>query len=139
MVPSSRDQQRFGALGKYGSIAVIERLMRTIKSECTRRLALVPLQQRQFRNEISLFVRWYNTHRPHEGLGNSHTPEEMYRGLPSVTMAPRFEPRRRWPRGSPCAAPRAPVRGRRGVKLVMNVEYVAGRKHLPVVTLQRAA
>jgi len=34
--------QRFGAIGKYGSIAVIERLMRSIKSECSRRI-LVPL------------------------------------------------------------------------------------------------
>jgi transposase InsO family protein len=31
--------QRFGAVGKYGSLAVIERLIRTIKDECTRRLS----------------------------------------------------------------------------------------------------
>jgi putative transposase len=31
-------RQRFGAVGKYGSLAVIERLIRTIKDECTRRL-----------------------------------------------------------------------------------------------------
>jgi hypothetical protein len=36
-------------------------------------------------------------------------------------------------------APQVPVRGRRGVTLAMNVEYIAGRNHLPVVTLQRAA
>ena len=33
-------QQRFGAVGKYGSVAVIERLIRTLKTECTRRLVL---------------------------------------------------------------------------------------------------
>src|SRR5262249_46381605 len=31
-------QHRFGALGKYGSLAVIERSIRTVKTECTRRL-----------------------------------------------------------------------------------------------------
>src|SRR5213593_1587115 len=31
-------RQRFGAIGKYGSLAVIERCIRTIKHECTRRL-----------------------------------------------------------------------------------------------------
>jgi transposase InsO family protein len=35
-------RQRFGAVGKYGSIAVVERFIRTMKSECTRRLLLVP-------------------------------------------------------------------------------------------------
>ena len=56
-------RQRFGAVGKYGSIAVIERLMRTIKTEGTRRLLLVPYRQQRFRHEISLYVGWYNTHR----------------------------------------------------------------------------
>ena len=132
-------RQRFGAVGKYGSIAVIERLMRTIKTECTRRLMLVPFQQPRFRDELSLYVNWYNVHRPHEGLGRSLTPEEMYRSLPPAALAPRYETRRRWPRGSPCAAPQARVCGRRGVRLEMTVEYLSGRKHLPVVTLQPAA
>src|SRR5262245_33472296 len=36
-------RHRFGAVGKHGSIAIIERLMRTLKSECTRRpLSLWP-------------------------------------------------------------------------------------------------
>ena len=37
-------RQRFGAIGKYGSIAVVERFIRTMKSECTRRL-LIPYQR----------------------------------------------------------------------------------------------
>jgi transposase InsO family protein len=36
-----RIRQRFGAVGKYGSIAVVERFLRSMKNECTRRL-LVP-------------------------------------------------------------------------------------------------
>jgi transposase InsO family protein len=35
--------QRLGAVGKTGSIAVVERFIRTLKDECTRRLAIVPL------------------------------------------------------------------------------------------------
>ena len=56
---------RFGAVGKYGSIAIIERLMRTLKSECTRRLVLVPFRQPTFSHELSLWKGWYNRERPH--------------------------------------------------------------------------
>ena len=38
-----------------------------------------------------------------------------------------------------CAAPAAPVRGRRGVRLELSVGYLAGRRHLPIVSLDRAA
>jgi putative transposase len=130
-------RQRFGAVGKYGSIAVIERLIRTIKSECTRML-LVPYRREDFRRELSLFVTWYNHDRPSAAL-DGRTPEEVYRNLAPACLAPRFEPRRRWPRGSPCAAPRTGIRGRRGVRLDLAVSFVAGRKHLPIVKLQRAA
>jgi putative transposase len=129
--------QRFGAIGKHGSVAVIERFIRTIKQECTRRL-LVPYDRRSLQREIALYVSWYNAHRPHSLL-KARTPDEVYFGLPPACHAPRFEPRRSWPRGSPCAAPRAPVRGRRGTRLNCHVSYVAGRKHLPIVTLDRAA
>jgi transposase InsO family protein len=37
-----RIAHRFGAVRKYGSLAVIERCIRSVKSECTRRLILVP-------------------------------------------------------------------------------------------------
>ncbi len=131
-------RQRFGAVRKHGSIAVVERLIRTIKTECTRQLVLVPLNRQRFRKELSLYVGWYNEHRPHEHLGN-RTPDEVHHDLPPAALAPRFEPRRRWPRGSPCAAPQARVHGRRGVKLALDVRRLAGRKHLPIVTLQRAA
>src|SRR5207247_7113818 len=47
-----RIQHRFGALGKYGSLAVIERSMRTLKSECTRRLLLVPYRLVDFEREL---------------------------------------------------------------------------------------
>ena len=130
-------RQRFGAVGKYGSIAVIERLIRTVKNECTRRL-LVPYRRDSFRRELALFATWYNGDRPSEALAGK-TPDEVYHDLSPACLAPRFEPRRKWPRGSPCAAPRAPVRGRRGVRLELGVRYLRGRKHLPIVELKRAA
>ena len=48
-------QQRFGGVAKYGNLAVVERLIRTLKNECTRRL-LVPYRRPRFRRELSLFV-----------------------------------------------------------------------------------
>jgi transposase InsO family protein len=129
--------QRFGAVEKYGSLSVVERLIRTMKSEAIRRI-LVPLDRRTFRREVSLFLEWYNGHRPHSALGAA-TPNEVYLDCLPRSRAPRYEPRRRWPRGSPCAAPPAPVRGRRGQRLRLAVSYLAGRKHLPIVELKKAA
>ena len=126
-----------GVVGKYGSIAVIERLIRTIKGECTRRL-LIPYRRDSFRRELALFATWYNGNRPSEALAGK-TPDEVYNHLAPACLAPRFEPRRKWPRDSRCAAPRTSVRGRRGVRFELNVRYLAGRKHLPIVELKRAA
>jgi transposase InsO family protein len=128
---------RFGAVGKHGSIAIIERLVRSMKSECTRRI-LVPLRPDAMRQAISSYAAWYAEHRPHTALGG-RTPLEMYRGLPPANEAPRFEPRARWPRRSPCAKPAAPVQGRCGVHLALVLGHVDDREHLPVVELRRAA
>jgi len=46
---------RFGSVGKYGSIAVIERVMRTLKSEFARRLVLVSFRRAEFARELSLW------------------------------------------------------------------------------------
>jgi transposase InsO family protein len=50
---------RFGAVGQHGSIAVIERFIRTMKDEGTRRL-LVPQRRSDFQRELSHFFAWYN-------------------------------------------------------------------------------
>ncbi len=128
---------RFGAIGKHGSIAVIERFIRSLKSEGLRRI-LIPLNIRRMQQELAAVVGWYNTHRPHTWLGG-RTPEERYQRIPAACRRPRFEPRARWPRGSPCASPRAKVRGKPGVCLQLVVEHHAGRRHLPIVTLRRVA
>ena len=85
-----------------------------------------------------MYVGWYNTHRPHEAL-EARTPDEIYFGLASACLEPRFEPRPHYPRGSPCAGPQAAVRGSRGQRLGLSVRYLKRRKHLPVVELRTAA
>ncbi len=129
--------QRFGAVGRYGSIAVIERFIRTMKAEGTRRI-LVPLRLAAFQRELAVFTRWYDCERPHEALG-TRTPDEVYFGRRPACRLPRFEPRPRWPRPSPCARPNVLVRGSPGVVIELKVRHHAGRKHLPVVGLRRPA
>ncbi len=134
-----RIRVRYGAVGKHGSIAIIERFFRTLKSGCTRRI-LVPFRREAARRELGLFMRWYNGHRPHDALG-VRTPDEVYRGLVPACERPRLELRTRWPRRSNCASPQAPVEkaGSRAGPLRFDVTFVGGRRHLPVISLRRAA
>jgi putative transposase len=133
-----RIQHRFGAVGKYGSVAVIERLMRTLKAECTRQLVFVPFRRASFVRELTLWSSWHNAERPHETLG-ARTPDEIYFHRRPACGSPRFEPRTRWPRGAPCAGPHALIRGRPGVRVDLDVRYTSDRKHLPVVAIRKAA
>jgi putative transposase len=128
---------RFGAVGQHGSIAIVERFIRTLK-ECLARLPLVPTNRAAFRRELALIVGWYNESRPHSTLAG-RTPNEVYRRRHPANRKPRFEPRANWPRGSPCAGAWALVRGKPGARLELDVTFVAGRRHLPAVTLRRAA
>ena len=128
---------RYGAIGKHGSIAVVERAILTIKCllSC---LLLVPYRRDAFLRELDLLVDWYNEHRPHSWLGG-RTPNEAYYGLFPANRKPRFETRSRWPRGSPCAQPWALVRGSPGTRLTVEVSFHKGKRHLPIVTIERAA
>ena len=96
---------RFGAVGKHGSIAVVERFILTMKTHCTW-VVLVPLRRDKMREELGRFVGWYNESRPHTTLKGA-TPDEVYHGRHPTCRYPRFEPRTHWPRGSPCAKPGA--------------------------------
>jgi len=129
---------RFGAVGRHGSIAVVERFIRTMKAECTRRLLLVPLRKESFRRELDFFALWYNEHRPHEWL-DGRTPNEAYFDRPPTNRSSRWEPRSRWPRGSPCAKPRVLVKGQPGARVELAVTFHESRKHLPIITLKRVA
>jgi transposase InsO family protein len=128
---------RFGAVGKHGSIAVVERFIRSLKQEGLRH-GFVSSCQRAFCQEVSAYSVWHNEHRPHTALGGA-TPNEIYSNLRPAIRAPRFEPRTRWPRGSPCAEPQTLVKGKPGVRLELAVTFQSGRKHLPIVTLCRLA
>ncbi len=130
--------QRFGAVGKYGSSAVIERFIRTMKSECTRRLHLVPYRMVALRHELALYAAWYNADRPHSRLAG-RTPDEVYFGTFPANRRPRSEPRARWPRRSPCAMPHALLRGRAGAVVELEVVRLGGRRQIPIISLNRVA
>lgn len=90
-VLSHGSRQRYGAVGKHGSIAVIERLILTIKLALG--LLLTPkLHLEELQTKLDRTVQWYNALRPHTTLGCA-TPIERYRGLTpaaaSATPAPR--------------------------------------------------
>ncbi len=126
---------RYGAIGKHGSIAVVERFILTLKT-LLRCMFLMPYLREAMQRELNLATGWYNSHRPHTWLGGK-TPDEVYQGEFPANRRPRFEPRPRWPRGSPCARPWALVRGSPAHRFELKVKFFNGRKHLPVVSLVR--
>jgi putative transposase len=128
---------RFGALGQHGSIAVIERLILTVKQNLAW-LPLVSLRRRAFHRELTELTSWYNSHRPHMSLGG-RTPDEVYHRRRPANGQPRFEPRPLWPRPSTCARPVTLAKGQPGVRLQMEITFQGGHRHLPIVTLKRAA
>ena len=117
---------------------MIERFILSYKNECTRRI-LLPLRNKEMREETALYTIWYNERRPHQSLGGK-TPEEVCAGVsPSVNEKARFEPREKWPVKSRCASPQAPVEGAPGARFELLVSFLGGRKHLPIVELKKVA
>ena len=86
---------RFGAVGKHGSIAVVERFHRTFKELVG--LTTIPEEQTEYEEEAQLIVDWYNEFRPHMTL-DGKTPNEVFFSRPAANEQPRFEPRKLWPR-----------------------------------------
>jgi transposase InsO family protein len=119
---------RYGAVGRHGSIAIVERFIRAMKTECTSRI-LISLADEVIRNELALYTVWYNEHRPSQALG-SCTPQEVYDGLTPESGRSRIESCSGWP---------AEAGEVRVVGLRLVVGYLDGRKHLPVVELREAA
>ena len=64
------------------TIAIVERFIRSMKHECTRRLVVPPRRERT-RREIAFYVECYNAYHPHSALG-VRTPDEVYNGLPAA-------------------------------------------------------
>jgi hypothetical protein len=127
---------RFGAVGKHGSIAVVERFHRTMK-EILRRIA-VPEDQCAFEQEVRSIVEWYKEHRPHDTLGGK-TPNEVYFSRPASNEQPRIELRKHWPRGSPCASPQVGIDSEPGDAVVFEIDCYKGRRSLPIIRARRAA
>ena len=128
---------RYGAVGKHGSISIIERFLRTMKSEGTRRIQ-VPFRRDRLRRELTFSMRWYNGHRPHGAL-EVRTPDEIYYGRPPACRRLRIELRPRWPHGSKCASPQAPRAPDDSGDLAVEARFLGGHPHLPIVSLRRAA
>ena len=128
---------RYGAVGRHGSIAVVERLILSLKTEWIRHIQ-VPCVVTSFCGNL-LVTKSGTTHeRPHTTLGG-RTPNEVYCHRRPANRRPRIEPRRKWPRGSPCAKPQTLVAGQPGDRFTIELDYHRGRKHLPIVSLKRAA
>lgn len=68
--------QRFGAIGQYGSIAVIERFWRSLKELLGIRL-WPQLSAAHLEARTELVFMYYSSLRPHQGLGGA-TPAEVY-------------------------------------------------------------
>lgn len=127
---------RFGAIGQHGSIAVVERFIRTIKQECVGRI-FIPLATDAFETELLTYARWYNEHRPHRTI-KGKTPNEVHDGRSPASERPCIETR-----DTPTekSAATIAVSGANpkvaGLRLI--VTHFEGRKHLPVIELARAA
>ena len=124
---------RFGAVGKTGSIAVVERFWRSLKSELTRRVT-IPFCADRMHVLLESYRVWFNRCRPHQGVGGA-TPLEMFGGKTPARDEARVEIRECYPlqdararaRGSP-EATRATLRG-------VRVSYLDGHHELPMVEL----
>jgi len=116
-----RIRPRYGAVGQHGSIAVIERFIKTMKDEGTRNI-LVPQRRKDLGRALALYFAWYNAYRPRAALAGT-TPNEVYFRLRPANRRPRIEPRKRWPRNSPCAGPRTLIAGQPGDRFTLEVNF----------------
>ena len=114
---------RFGAVGQHGSIAVVERFIRSMKEEAFARI-VVPMSLGLLARELDAYLVWYHEHRPHQGLGGRTPREVLDVGGKRV--------RSRRPRAPPVR--HSKMRPRRLV-----VSFIETRRHLPVVSFKRAA
>jgi len=89
----------------------------------------VPLGLGAMRRELASYVIWHNAHRPHQAL-DGKTPAEVHVGVASIAKL--FEPRCRWPLWDDGERERV---GR----LSLELKFIDGKRHLPIVELKRAA
>ncbi len=125
-----RVRPRYGALGKHGSIAIIERFWHSLKSEYLR-LVSVPLSIEEMQREIEAYIGWYLEHRSHESLGGA-SPAEVLEGRLPAAGRPPLEVRAR---GRPTRGLRRQVTA----PLALVATPHEQRAELPVVELREAA
>lgn len=89
----SRVHHRFGAVGKTGSIALIERFWRTIKEMLALRTSK-PASLAGLQNRLELGLFYYAHFRPHQALAGA-TPAEIYSGKQPAHLAAAPPPRAR--------------------------------------------
>ena len=110
-------RQRFGAIGKTGSIALIERLWRSLKDLSGVRV-FKPLVLEDLERRVGLSLTYYSFFRPHQGLGGA-TPAEVYYRLPLAHLTA-VQP----PRGQP---------GERSDDMPLEIAFLDKEKTLPVL------
>jgi transposase InsO family protein len=79
-------KQRFGAVGKHGSVAVTERVNRTLKEEWLRRVPLIR-GVHHLAELCESFSLWYNEWRPHMTLGGCRPVDFYCREIPEPVAA----------------------------------------------------
>lgn len=105
-------RRRYGAVGKKGSIAIIERMWRSMKQEYVRHLFLYRTTS-SIDKRLRRWSRWHNAERPHQGL-SQRTPNEVYDGRPAT-------PHRDMTAGT------------------LSVRFLDGDRRLPILRLRDAA
>ena len=123
---------RFGAIGKHGSVALVERFWRSMKSEFTRRFML-PFGIDRMNVCLACYARWYDTWRPHQGIAGL-TRNELYFGTPPACDGERLEIRKRYPLRDARAPPGSPDAVRAQL-LGLRVTPLDGHRELPIVEL----
>lgn len=93
---------RFGALGKVGSIALVERFWKTAKALLRLRLR-PPLCQQELERRTELALFYYAYLRPHQGLDGATPAEVFFRHRPAPQRA--ISPPRARPGEGPGRAP----------------------------------
>ena len=125
---------RFGAVGKKGSIAIIERFWLSMKSELFWRINVERLSERMMQDALQAYVAWYNTERPHQSLQGA-TPAEKLSGRKPKIVSRKYEVREGFPaRASP--GRQMPLRVKK-LELVVTTE--SGYRELPNVRLRKVA
>jgi putative transposase len=105
-------RRRFGAVGRTGSLGLVDRFFRSLKEEYARGLLLYrPL--RSIERRLRDYVAWFNAHRPHQGNGG-RTPDEVHSARDTRARS-------------------VPLRA------ALHVNFIASDRQLPVLRLRPAA